>query len=90
MIQKEREEKRAATRVYDYKKGDKKAEIALKTFEKKRDFSCTRKTRYKTKEAAEAIVAEAAELRNTTVRVYACTFCYGFHLTHQNDMSRGR
>lgn len=85
MVQKEREEKRADTTIFEYKKGDKKAEVALKTFEKKRDAMCTRKHRYKTIEAAEAVITKAAEERNTKTRIYECTFCYGFHLTHKDE-----
>lgn len=48
------------------------------------ESSCTSKRRYRTPEAAGA-AADSAHAKGSTaeLRVYACVFCAGFHLTHR-------
>jgi hypothetical protein len=43
--------------------------------------SCTSKTRYGSEADANRVAADCWKLRRTWLRVYACTFCGGFHLT---------
>lgn len=49
--------------------------------------SCHRKKRYWTEGFASAVAQRVLEKRGVRVRVYRCSFCLGFHLTHKVPIS---
>lgn len=53
-------------------------------------WSCARKVRYKSEADARHMVEKRARNRGVLMRVYQCSECGGWHLTHILDKAKAR